>query len=43
VWLEGDNPENSTDSRTYGPVPQAMIRGKVFFKVWPLTEAGVVR
>lgn len=21
VWLEGDNSENSIDSRTYGPVP----------------------
>lgn len=33
VWLEGDNPSNSSDSRTYGPIPLAMIRGRVFFKV----------
>ena len=33
VWLQGDNLHNSTDSRHYGPVPYAMLRGKVFFKV----------
>jgi len=43
VWLEGDNPANSTDSRSYGPVPYAMLKGRVFFKLWPLTEAGFVR
>lgn len=29
VWLSGDNMSNSTDSRDYGPMPIAMIRGKV--------------
>lgn len=33
VWLQGDNFNNSTDSRHYGPVPYAMIRGRVFVKV----------
>lgn len=33
VWLEGDNPFNSTDSRNYGPVPLALIKGIVCFKV----------
>lgn len=33
VWLEGDNPPNSSDSRSYGPIPLAMVRGRVFFKV----------
>ena len=32
VWLQGDNLPNSTDSRHYGPVPLALIRGKVFYK-----------
>ena len=40
VWLEGDNASNSTDSRTYGPVPAAMVKGKVLFRVWPLTQFG---
>jgi inner membrane protease subunit 1 len=43
VWLEGDNPSNSTDSRSYGPVPYAMLKGRVLFKVWPPLEAGLVR
>ncbi|BES94481.1 unnamed protein product [Nesidiocoris tenuis] len=38
VWLEGDNKQNSTDSRTYGPVPQALLRGRVVCRIWPLTE-----
>uniref|UniRef100_A0A8D1AZU1 Mitochondrial inner membrane protease subunit n=2 Tax=Sus scrofa TaxID=9823 RepID=A0A8D1AZU1_PIG len=32
VWLEGDNLQNSTDSRYYGPVPYGLIRGRIFFK-----------
>ncbi|CAM9260569.1 unnamed protein product [Choristocarpus tenellus] len=40
VWIEGDNPNNSTDSRMYGPVPLALLQGRVVVKVWPLTEAG---
>lgn len=34
VWLEGDNSRNSRDSREYGPVPAAMIVGRVPFRVW---------
>lgn len=33
VWLQGDNPVNSTDSRHYGPVPAALLRGRAFLKV----------
>ncbi|KAJ1995105.1 hypothetical protein EDC05_001196 [Coemansia umbellata] len=29
VWLQGDNYSNSTDSRTYGPVPMGLLRGRV--------------
>lgn len=43
VWLQGDNANNSTDSRDYGPVPYALLKGKVFLKVWPPREAGWVR
>lgn len=39
VWLEGDNKNNSTDSRTYGAIPQALIRSRALFKVWPLHDA----
>ena len=33
VWLQGDNAINSTDSRHYGPVPYALLRGRAFLKV----------
>mmetsp|Transcript_24092 Transcript_24092/g.37817 ORF Transcript_24092/g.37817 Transcript_24092/m.37817 type:complete len:184 (+) Transcript_24092:33-584(+) len=42
VWLQGDNLANSTDSRAYGAVPIALIRGRVFYKIWPINEAGKV-
>ncbi|KAI9190039.1 hypothetical protein H9P43_001472 [Blastocladiella emersonii ATCC 22665] len=35
VWLSGDNMSNSTDSRNYGPVPLALVRGKVVARLWP--------
>lgn len=36
IWLEGDNPWNSSDSRNYGPVPASLIVGRVLLRVWPL-------
>lgn len=39
VWLQGDNSADSCDSRYYGPVPISLVRGIVFLKVWPFTEA----
>lgn len=33
VWVAGDNMSNSIDSRHYGPVPIAMIRGKATYDV----------
>jgi inner membrane protease subunit 1 len=33
VWLAGDNLCASTDSRDYGPVPLAMVKGKVLARV----------
>lgn len=39
VWLQGDNTHNSTDSRHYGPVPYALLKGRVFMKIWPPWEA----
>ncbi|WRT64088.1 signal peptidase I [Kwoniella shivajii] len=35
VWLVGDNLSNSTDSRKYGPVPIAMVKGKVLARIYP--------
>lgn len=33
LWLAGDNTSNSTDSRDYGPVPVALVKGKVVARV----------
>jgi inner membrane protease subunit 1 len=38
VWLAGDNMSNSTDSRMYGPVPLALIKGKVIGRVRDLSS-----
>ena len=40
VWLEGDNPYNSTDSRDYGPVPIALLKGKIIFQLYPFSKFG---
>ena len=42
VFLQGDNVANSSDSRHYGPVPTALVMGKVVAKVWPVGEWGAV-
>jgi signal peptidase I len=36
IWLEGDNPENSRDSREYGPVPCALVQGRAVLRLWNL-------
>lgn len=38
VWLEGDNYENSSDSRIYGPVPLGLIQSRIVMRIWPLNE-----
>jgi len=34
-WLEGDAPQASTDSRAFGPVARANLRGIVRAVYWP--------
>jgi signal peptidase I len=38
VWVQGDNLRNSADSRQYGPIPEALIMGRVFLRIWPVTQ-----
>uniref|UniRef100_A0A1B6CTZ4 Peptidase S26 domain-containing protein n=1 Tax=Clastoptera arizonana TaxID=38151 RepID=A0A1B6CTZ4_9HEMI len=38
VWLEGDNRSNSYDSRSFGAVPQGLIRGRVVCRIWPTND-----
>jgi len=35
VWLEGDCPLFSMDSRQYGPIHSSKIRGRLIFRLWP--------
>jgi nickel-type superoxide dismutase maturation protease len=38
--VRGDNPAESTDSRQFGPVPRALIEGRVFYRYAPAERAG---
>jgi signal peptidase I len=38
--VKGDNASESLDSRAFGPVPSARIRGRVVFRYWPPGRAG---
>lgn len=43
VWLEGDNASQSTDSREYGAVPMALVKGRIILRFWPMSQAGFIR
>lgn len=36
LFAMGDNRDNSTDSRIWGPVPMSYVRGKALFVIWSL-------
>jgi len=40
VWVEGDNPDQSKDSRDYGPMSLQLCQGIIRGKVWPLKSFG---
>jgi len=33
VWVEGDNPKASDDSRDFGAIPRRLVRGRVLLRV----------
>ncbi|XP_011203279.2 mitochondrial inner membrane protease subunit 1 [Bactrocera dorsalis] len=39
IWIEGDNSENSSDSRYYGPIPLGLVKSRVVCRLWPIKEA----
>lgn len=39
-WLVGDNLTASRDSRIFGPLPLALVQGKVICRFWPFRERG---
>lgn len=40
IWLEGDNPLESIDSRHYGPLPISNVKGRLVYRLWPRTRTG---
>lgn len=40
VWLAGDNPGRSTDSRDFGPVALSSVVGRAVYRYAPATRAG---
>lgn len=38
IWIEGDNSENSSDSRYYGPIPLGLVKSRVVCRLWPIKE-----
>ena len=42
LWVMGDNRANSRDSRFFGPIPESLVIGRAFVRVWPITEIGLL-
>lgn len=42
-FVLGDNPNDSRDSRAFGPVPGERVIGRVWLRIWPLNSLGPVR
>ena len=43
VWVLGDNPMESADSRTFGSVPTHRVRGRISWRYWPLSAWGSIK
>jgi signal peptidase I len=41
-WVMGDNREDSSDSRVFGPIPHSTLVGRATGTVWPLPRFGLL-
>ena len=39
LWVMGDNRQNSSDSRVFGPIARSSVVGRTVVRVWPLPDA----
>ena len=42
LFVMGDNRGNSSDSRRIGPIPEELIVGQAWLRVWPFDEWGII-
>ena len=42
VWILGDNPAESSDSRAFGALPLSRVRGRVRWRYWPPSGWGAI-
>lgn len=39
LWVMGDNRQNSSDSRVFGPIARSSVVGRTVVRIWPLPHA----
>jgi signal peptidase I len=42
LWVMGDNRDNSSDSRVFGPIPESSVIGRAFIRIWPLNRLAFI-